>query len=70
MNAQNPQFVYKAFNPDTRRYEEVDPLLGEFFPGDRIVRMSWCNSAETYVTIPGSSVFVLNSNHEWVLDKD
>lgn len=39
-----------AFNPITRRYEEVDP---ESETGDdQVITMYWCQAAGRYVTIP------------------
>lgn len=40
-----------AFNPISRRYEEVD---AESETGDdKVITMYWCRTAGCYVTIPG-----------------
>ena len=39
-----------AFNPATRRYEEVYPESE--MAGEQIITMYWCRAAGCYVTIP------------------
>ena len=49
MNSQ-PTIKYVAYNPITRKYEEVDPE-GEF--GDnKVITMYWVASANRWMTVP------------------
>lgn len=42
-----------AFNPASRRYEEVYPESE--LAGEQVITMYWCQSAERYVTVPMDS---------------
>lgn len=47
---QMPATKTVAFNPATRRYEEVTPESE--MAGEKVITMYWCRAAGCYVTIP------------------
>lgn len=65
-----PQTIWKAFNPQTRRYESVDPQDGEFFPGDQVMRLFYCRQIGRYVTIPGASLYEFDQAGDLALIRD
>lgn len=50
MTTRTTDTINVAFNPATRRYEEVYPESE--MAGEQIIAMYWCQSAERYVTVP------------------
>jgi len=48
--------LWSAVNPMTRKRELVDPE-GELIPGETIVKLYYCKRLDSYVTIPGASLF-------------
>jgi hypothetical protein len=59
---------YVAFNPQTRKHEEIDPELAELVPGETVIRMFYCRSAQKFVTVPGASLYVVNADGDLVLE--
>lgn len=60
---EKPQTFFTARNPHTRLIEYVDPELGEWIEGQRILKVY--ATAQGHVTIPGDSVYE-RRNGEWV----
>lgn len=54
--------IFKAFNETTRKYEVIDLNEAELVPGQKVLKMFWCNTAERFVTVPGASIFQVNNN--------
>jgi hypothetical protein len=48
--------LWSAVNPATGKRELVDPG-GELIPGERIIKLYYCKRLDSYVTIPGASLF-------------
>ena len=63
--ANKPTDKWVAFNPLSRRYEEVCPE-SELMPGETIIRMCYHRSAGRYVTIPGASLYKVDEDYAWV----
>lgn len=59
--------IYKAYNAITRKMETINLDEAEIVPGMRIVKMFWCQSANTYVSVPGASLFVVDANLQLVI---
>ncbi len=57
--------IFKAFNQMTRKFEEVT-AESELLPGQTVIRMFWCQSADRFVTVPGESEFKVNQSFELV----
>lgn len=49
---QMPATKQVAFNPATRRYEDVYPESE--LAGEQVITMYWCQSAGMYMTVPES----------------
>ncbi len=62
--------IWKAYNPLTRHYEEIDPDEAELLPGQTMLRMFWCQSAGRYLTVPGASLYAIDADSNLVLLAD
>lgn len=63
-----PTTKFQMYNDLTRRYEDIDLDDAEILPGQTVVKLYWLNSAQTYATVPGASLYRMNANFELVLE--
>lgn len=61
-NQEQNRFV--ARNPQTRQYEVVDALLGEFAEGETILKQFKFNNGG-WITIPGDCIYKMHCG-QWV----
>jgi len=57
---QGPE-LWSAINPVTNKREIIDQEA-ELIPGETIVKLYYCKRLDGYVTIPGDSLFKVNSD--------
>lgn len=62
--------IFKMFNETTRKMETIEVEDAELLPGQKVIKMFFCNLAGRYVTVPGASIFQVNSNLELELTND
>lgn len=62
--------IWKMFNETARGYEEIDLDEAELLPGQTVMRLFWCESAQRYVTIPGASQYVVNKDGDVELSNE
>ena len=53
--------IWSAVNPATGKRELVDPE-GEFIPGETIIKLYYCKRLDSYVTVPGASLFKVSDS--------
>lgn len=53
--------LYKAYNPTTRRYEEIDGL-SELPKGTPVQKLYWSATMQKHVAVYGASSFIADGN--------
>jgi len=53
---ERPRIKYTCWNPISRRHEEVFPE-SEILESELVIPLFWCNSAKTYVSVPGTEFY-------------
>ena len=54
--------IYKMHNPITRKYEVIDLDEAELAPGETVMKFYCDNFTGRYVTVPGASLYRVNSD--------
>jgi hypothetical protein len=60
----NDKVIYKMHNSTTRRYEQIDLDEAELSVGDIVMKFYRDNFTGRYVTVPGASLYQVNSEME------
>lgn len=62
--------IYKMHNPATRKYEIIDIDEAELLPGETVMKLYRDNFSGRYVTVPGASLYRVNSDLQLELIND
>ena len=55
-NNKRQTVIFETWNSTTRKFERVTST-DEVEPNEMVMPMFWCESAQRYVTIPGTEVY-------------
>lgn len=65
-----PATIWTMYNTESHHHEVVDLDNAEMLPGKTVVRQFWCQSIGRYVTVPGASLYTVQTDFTLALTRD